>query len=51
MNLAGMTGLIGGITMVESAQATAQTASKPTVVLVHGAFANASIWNDVVAHL
>jgi pimeloyl-ACP methyl ester carboxylesterase len=36
---------------VTSSSALAQSASKPTVVLVHGAFADASGWTDVVHRL
>jgi pimeloyl-ACP methyl ester carboxylesterase len=46
-----MIGLIGVFTMVASAQSSAQTAAKPTIVLVHGGFADASSWNDVVPRL
>jgi hypothetical protein len=28
-----------------------QTGVKPTIVLVHGAFADTSIWNGVIARL
>jgi pimeloyl-ACP methyl ester carboxylesterase len=47
ITLAGVTGLRGATTMLASIQ----TAAKPTIVLVHGAFADASCWNDVVPHL
>jgi pimeloyl-ACP methyl ester carboxylesterase len=34
-----------------SASATSETAPRPTVVLVHGAFADASSWNGVISRL
>ena len=46
-----MIGLIGVLAMVASAQSSAQTAATPTIVLVHGGFADASSWNDVVPRL
>lgn len=49
--VAAMIGRMGVFTMIASAQSSAQTAAKPTIILVHGAFADASSWNDVVARL
>src|SRR6266508_6652634 len=49
--LAGFLILIGVFTMITSAQPSTQTATKPTIVLVHGAFADASSWNGVVERL
>jgi pimeloyl-ACP methyl ester carboxylesterase len=45
--LAGTTAVVTGALLGSPAQAQ----SKPTVVLVHGAFADASGWNDVAARL
>jgi pimeloyl-ACP methyl ester carboxylesterase len=37
--------------MSASAASTSATAAKPTVVLIHGAFADASAWNGVISRL
>jgi hypothetical protein len=37
--------------MTATAQPSAQTGLQPTVVLVHGAFADASSWNGVIERL
>jgi pimeloyl-ACP methyl ester carboxylesterase len=37
--------------MVTSAQPSTQTETKPTIVLVHGAFADSSSWNGVIERL
>lgn len=43
------TGLVLGVAMLTGVHASAQTPTpKPTVVLVHGAFADASSWNGVI---
>ena len=49
--LAGLLGLIGVLTMTVSADSSAQPAPKPTIVFVHGAFADASGWNGAIEHL
>ncbi|MGE0539090.1 MAG: alpha/beta fold hydrolase [Dehalococcoidia bacterium] len=51
--LAGLLGLIGVFSMTASAQSTtaSQTATKPTIVLVHGAWDNSSGWNGVIERL
>src|SRR5207248_2760080 len=51
--LAGLLGLIGVLSMTASVQSstTAQTASKPTIVLVHGVWADSSGWNGVIERL
>jgi len=49
--LAGFLGLIGVFSMTASAQSATQTASKPTIVLVHGAWDNSSGWNGVIERL
>src|SRR5262245_22869127 len=51
--VAGLLGLIGVFSMTTSAQPStaSQTASKPTIVLVHGAWDNASGWNGVIERL
>jgi pimeloyl-ACP methyl ester carboxylesterase len=46
-----MIGLLGVFTVNASAQPSTHAATKPTVVLVHGAFADASSWNGVVTRL
>src|SRR5262245_38479490 len=38
-------------TVFITAQAAAPAAGKPTIVLVHGAFAESSSWNPVIAEL
>jgi pimeloyl-ACP methyl ester carboxylesterase len=48
--LAAMTSLIGAITMTASADPSA-TQTKPTIVLVHGAWADSSGWNGVIERL
>ena len=49
-NLIGMVTL--GVSLAVAGGASAQTAeSKPTIVLVHGAFADSSSWNGVIAQL
>jgi len=49
--LAAMISLIGVFTMTTSAQSSTQPASKPTIVLVHGAWDNSSGWNGVIERL
>jgi pimeloyl-ACP methyl ester carboxylesterase len=49
--LAGLLGLIGVFSMTASAQPSTQPASKPTIVLVHGAWDNSSGWNGVIERL
>jgi pimeloyl-ACP methyl ester carboxylesterase len=49
--LAGLLGLIGVFSMTASAQSSTQTTSKPTIVLVHGAWDNSSGWNGVIERL
>jgi len=51
--LAGVLGLIGVFSMTATAQSStaAQTASKPTIVLVHGVWADSSGWNGVIERL
>jgi pimeloyl-ACP methyl ester carboxylesterase len=49
--LAGLLVLIGAVTMNAAAQTSPQTGATPTIVLVHGAFADASSWNVVVEQL
>jgi pimeloyl-ACP methyl ester carboxylesterase len=49
--LAGLLGLIGVFTMTTAAQSSTQPASKPTIVLVHGAWADSSGWNGVIERL
>src|SRR5262245_30982954 len=51
--LAGLLGLIGVFSMTTSAQSStdSQPATKPTIVLVHGAFDNSSSWNGVIERL
>lgn len=44
------TGLLAAATMIAGSRAFAQPA-RPTVVLVHGAFADGSSWNGVIRHL
>lgn len=44
-------GFIAGSPPTAAGAATSQSGPKPTVVLVHGAFADASGWNDVVRRL
>jgi hypothetical protein len=46
-------GAAGGAPRLDSRATTAQHSSggRPTIVLVHGAFADSSSWNDVVAPL
>jgi pimeloyl-ACP methyl ester carboxylesterase len=44
-------GLLGATTASGSASASSDARPKPTIVLVHGAFADASGWNDVIARL
>jgi pimeloyl-ACP methyl ester carboxylesterase len=49
----GAAGAAGGAPRLDSRTTTAQHSSggRPTIVLVHGAFADSSSWNDVVAPL
>jgi pimeloyl-ACP methyl ester carboxylesterase len=49
----GAAGAVGGAPRLDSRTTTAQHSSggRPTIVLVHGAFADSSSWNDVVAPL
>ena len=51
--LAGLLGLIGVFSMTASAQPStaSQTATKPTIVFVHGAWADSSGWNGVIERL
>ena len=49
--LAGLLVLLGGVTLNAAAQPLPQTGVKPTVVLVHGAFADGSSWNGVIERL
>lgn len=52
ITLAGVVGLIAALALASSAPPPAGAAkSKPTVVLVHGAWADASSWNAVIARL
>jgi pimeloyl-ACP methyl ester carboxylesterase len=46
-----MIGLIGVFTMTASVQSAAQTTPRPTIVLVHGAWADASSWDGVIPSL
>jgi len=43
--------LLAGLTIAGPAQAAGTPAAKPTIVLVHGAFADSSGWNDVAGRL
>jgi pimeloyl-ACP methyl ester carboxylesterase len=47
----GLTTLIAGVLLTSAPAHAAPAAGKPTVVLVHGAFAESSSWNGVVAQL
>jgi pimeloyl-ACP methyl ester carboxylesterase len=49
--LAGMISLTALFTVVASTQSATQPASQPTIVLVHGAWADASSWNGVIERL
>jgi pimeloyl-ACP methyl ester carboxylesterase len=49
--LAGLLGPIGVASMTASTHAAPQSESKPTIVLVHGGFADASCWNGVIDRL
>jgi pimeloyl-ACP methyl ester carboxylesterase len=51
--LAGLLGLIGVFSMTATAQSSpeTQTQTKPTIVLVHGAWDNSSGWNSVIERL
>ena len=49
--LAGLVVLLGGVALSAAAQPAAQPGVKPTVVLVHGAFADGSSWNGVIERL
>ncbi|MFI9560442.1 alpha/beta fold hydrolase [Nonomuraea endophytica] len=43
--------LLGALALLITPQSASATGTKPTVVLVHGAFADASGWNGVIARL
>src|SRR5689334_13325173 len=49
--LAGLLVLLGGVSLNAAAQPLPQAGAKPTIVLVHGAFADASSWNGVAERL
>jgi pimeloyl-ACP methyl ester carboxylesterase len=49
--LAGLLVLLGGFSLNAAAQPVPQSGVKPTIVLVHGAFADASSWNGVAERL
>ena len=49
--LAGLLVLLGGSSLRAAAQPVPQTGARPTIVLVHGAFADSSSWNGVVERL
>src|SRR5262245_11207637 len=49
--LAAMSGLLGAFTMTTPIQPATQTSSMPTIVLVHGAWADASSWDAVIPRL
>jgi pimeloyl-ACP methyl ester carboxylesterase len=49
--LAGLLVLLGGFSLNAAAQPVPQTGAKPTIVLVHGAFADGSSWNGVIERL
>jgi len=49
--LVAMISLMGVFTVNAFARPSTHTATKPTVVLVHGAFADASSWNGVITRL
>src|SRR4051794_14481129 len=49
--LASSIGLSGLFTLHAAAEAAQPAGPKPTVVLVHGAFADASSWNQVIRRL
>lgn len=54
VTVAGVIGLIALLTLTGAAQsgdATGSRASKPTIVLVHGAWADSSGWSDVIGRL
>lgn len=54
ITLAGVIGLIALFTVTSTAQSghtTKSHAPKPTIVLVHGAWADSSGWSDVIRHL
>ncbi|MFD3993220.1 alpha/beta fold hydrolase [Streptomyces sp. NPDC058548] len=49
--VAGTAALLGPLSSAASAAAPAEAKPKPTVVLVHGGFADASCWNGVIERL
>jgi len=49
--LAGLLVLLGGFSLNAAAQPVPQSGVKPTIVLVHGAFADGSSWNGVIERL
>ncbi|MGW9038997.1 alpha/beta fold hydrolase, partial [Streptomyces sp. NPDC055721] len=49
--VAGTAALLGPLSSTASAAAPSTAGTKPTVVLVHGGFADASCWNPVVERL
>jgi pimeloyl-ACP methyl ester carboxylesterase len=49
--LAALLVLLGGFSMRAAAQPVPETGVQPTIVLVHGAFADSSSWNGVVERL
>lgn len=48
---AAVTGAVLGVTLPGSAGAAVSTTARPTIVLEHGAFADASSWNGVIKNL
>jgi pimeloyl-ACP methyl ester carboxylesterase len=45
------TGLVASVVATASAQTTSDATAKPTIILVHGAFAESSSWNPVINKL